>query len=261
MAMVCGAFVALSAIETDPKRLPDEVGVKVTLITQLVLGARLAGQLLIWEKFPLTVTPVMTSAALPVLVSVTGCEALGLPIDWLGKVSVVGDSVTTGTAFPAPDRSTVCVLLGMLPVLSVTVRMPERGPDADGVKVTLITQLPAGARTAPQVLVVEKSPVTVILPTLRGAAPELLSVTVWALLVVPIGSTVNPRLATESDACGVGFPLPDREIVCGLLVALSAKTTVPKRLPATVGVNVTLMVQLALGATLEPQLLTSAKSP
>ena len=75
------------------------------------------------------------------------------------------------------------------------------------------------------------------------------------------GWLANPRLAAESEACGIGFPIPETEIVCGLLPALSVIVTEPKRLPDAVGVNVTLMVQLVPAATLVGQLLSCAKSP
>ena len=106
-----------------------------------------------------------------------------------------------------------------------------------------------------------KSPLPTMLVTLKGAAPVLLNVTSCAALVVPIACVGNPRLATETEANGVGLPMAEREIVCGLFVALSAIVTDPKRLPDTVGVNVTLMVQLAPAATLVGQLLIGAKSP
>jgi len=56
-------------------------------------------------------------------------------------------------------------------------------------------------------------------------------------------------------------PVPVSEIVCGLLEALSVMVNVPLRVPPPVGVNVTLIVQLELAATLEPQVLVCAKSP
>jgi hypothetical protein len=59
----------------------------------------------------------------------------------------------------------------------------------------------------------------------------------------------------ESIAC------PESEIVVGLFVALLKIVTEPVRPPAAVGVNVTLIVQLALTARLVPQLFVCAKSP
>jgi hypothetical protein len=56
-------------------------------------------------------------------------------------------------------------------------------------------------------------------------------------------------------------PVPVRLAVCGLLPALSVTVSVPDRLPTTVGVNVTLMVHLALPSTDAAQVLVWAKSP
>jgi len=56
----------------------------------------------------------------------------------------------------------------------------------------------------------------------------------------------------------VYWPVPARLTVCGLPVALSVMVIVPGRLPVAVGVNVTLMVQLAPAATELPQVLVWA---
>lgn len=60
------------------------------------------------------------------------------------------------------------------------------------------------------------------------------------------------------NVCVVAVPL--RETVCGLAGALSLTESVPVTVPIAVGVKVTLMVQLAAGARLEPQLSLSPKS-
>jgi hypothetical protein len=54
-------------------------------------------------------------------------------------------------------------------------------------------------------------------------------------------------------------PVPLRETVCGLPDALSINESVPARLPEAVGANVTLTVQFAAEARVEPQLLVWAK--
>ncbi len=54
-------------------------------------------------------------------------------------------------------------------------------------------------------------------------------------------------------------PVPLRLTVCGLPLALSAMLNWPVTGPGAVGLKVTLKVQLAPAATLEPQLLVSAK--
>jgi len=56
-------------------------------------------------------------------------------------------------------------------------------------------------------------------------------------------------------------PPPPKFTTCGLLAALSVMVSTPVLLPATVGVKVTLMAQLAAGAKPVPQVLSCAKSP
>lgn len=59
----------------------------------------------------------------------------------------------------------------------------------------------------------------------------------------------------------VSIPLPDSEIVVGLLTALLFTVTDPVREPLAVGWKVTVTVQLAFTARLLPQLLVCVKSP
>lgn len=57
-------------------------------------------------------------------------------------------------------------------------------------------------------------------------------------------------------------PLPDRvTFCCELDPALSVIVSTPEALPAVVGAKLTVIVQLALGCTEEPQLLVSEKGP
>jgi len=79
------------------------------------------------------------------------------------------------------------------------------------------------------------------------------AVTVWLAGCVVI----------EGATADVVEPVPVSEITCGLLEALSVRVSVPVRVPAAVGVNFTLIVQLAPGATELPQVPTpeKAKSP
>ena len=74
-------------------------------------------------------------------------------------------------------------------------------------------------------------------------------------IVADPGLVVSPK----SGGCVVAVPVTDT--VCGLPPALSAMDTEAVRVPAAVGVNVTLMVQLALIATLVPQVFVWVKSP
>jgi hypothetical protein len=170
-AIVCGLPAALSVMVIDPNKLPEALGVKVTLIVQELPAATLVPQLLICAKFPDCVTLEITSGALPILDKVTGCAALVLPIAWLVNVSVLVESVTTGTVRPLPESCTVCVLPGTFAALSVIVSVPERIPVAVGVNFTLIEQVPLTARIAPQVVVSAKSTLATMLAMFSGALP------------------------------------------------------------------------------------------
>jgi hypothetical protein len=98
---ICGLVEALSVSVRLPERLPVAVGVKVTLITQLLLAATDA---LVLQVVPLAATaksPVIAMLvkdkdALPVLVTVTDVAALVVPMAWLAKVRLVADSETAG---------------------------------------------------------------------------------------------------------------------------------------------------------------------
>ena len=99
-----------------------------------------------------------------------------------------------------------------------------------------------------------------MLEMVTGTDPLLVSVTILAGLLVP--TTLVPKLKLLVDRLSEGVtPEPVRETTCGLLEAASVMVSVPARGPAPVGVKVTLTVQLALAATLAPQLLACAKSP
>jgi hypothetical protein len=63
--------------------------------------------------------------------------------------------------------------------------VPVLFPAATGVKVTDIAHLSPALNVAPQVLVWEKPPLTLMLEIVSGELPILVSVTVWALLLVP----------------------------------------------------------------------------
>lgn len=82
--MLSGLSVALSVTSTFAARIPAAVGRKLTLIVQVEPAPRLAGQLLVCEKspalLPARAIPLIDRAALPELVSVTGCEELLVPV-------------------------------------------------------------------------------------------------------------------------------------------------------------------------------------
>ena len=261
----CGLPEALSVMLKVPVRIPEAVGVNVTLMVQLAPATTELPQVLVCAKSPLFV-PVTTmlvrlSEALPVFESVTVCAVLVVPTVWLVKVSEEAERLTTGAeaAAPVPVRLTDC---GLPEALSVMLKVPVRIPEAVGVNVTLMVQLAPAATELPQVSVSAKSPLAEILVIVKVAEPVLLSVTVCAALVVPTVWLAKVIEVAERLAVVVGaVPVPVRLTVCGLPEALSVMLKVPVRIPEAVGVNVTLMVQLAPTATELPQVSVSVKSP
>ena len=127
---------------------------------------------------------------------------------------------------------------------------------------TLVVQFAPAATEVPQVLVWAYCALAAMLVTLSAALPVLLSVTDCAALVV--FSSWLPKLKFVADKLTMGAgaaPVPVRLMVCGLPAMLSVIVTAPVRMPVAVGVNVTLMVQLAPAATDVPQVLVCMKSP
>jgi hypothetical protein len=79
VCMLAASPLLLSVTVSVPVSGPVAVGEKVMLIVQEPLAAILPPQLLVWPKLALVAMPVMASAALPVLLRVTGCDPLVVP--------------------------------------------------------------------------------------------------------------------------------------------------------------------------------------
>src|SRR3989442_800853 len=149
-----------------------------------------------------------------------------------------------------------------------------RAPGAAGVNVTVKVHLAAAATCPPasgQGVVPGRAtakspglaPAGVMLVRLSVAVPPLVRVTVWARpLVVPTRWLPKATLFADNVTAGA-MPVPVRVIVCGLPGASSTMFSVALRIPVASGVKLTLIVQLAPGAT-EPaplgQVLPAAKA-
>jgi hypothetical protein len=101
---VWGLPLALSTRLTDPLREPAAVGVNATLSEQVLLAATEAPVQVsaVFEKSPALVPPMLTvemaSPALPLLVIVTDCAALVVPMACEAKVRLAGEMPTAGAA-------------------------------------------------------------------------------------------------------------------------------------------------------------------
>ena len=145
--------VALSAILTAAVRLPEALGVKVTVIVQKLPAAREAGQLLISVKSPalLPVNPMllMVRLRLPVFVTLTVCDGLVVSSACAAKVNVVAERLTMD-ALPVPVK---VINWGVPGALSAMLIEAARLKMAVGVKVTLNEQVPLGVIGLTHVLV------------------------------------------------------------------------------------------------------------
>jgi len=187
---------------------------------------------------------------------VTVCAELLVPTVWLAKVRFFVLRETTACPVPMPARGSTC---GESAALSVSVIEPVRVQIAVGAKVAEIVQLAPAARDAPQLLVCPNSALAAMLVISSAVEPEFSKTTLLAALVVPTACLANMTFAGVNFTAG-SVPVPLRPSFCGLPDALSLTVTVPVRDIAYAGVNVTVKVQLAPAATVEPQLLFWAYS-
>jgi hypothetical protein len=149
-------------------------------------AATLPAQGLVSAKSVLATIPTV-SAAVPVLLRVTGCDGLVVPKFWLVNTRLDGETAAMGAVL-VPLKVTVCMLPVTPLLLSVMVRVPARGPTvavSAGEKTTLIVQEPPAATLPVQVLVSPKLALAPMLAMVSAAAPVLLRVTGSTPLVVP----------------------------------------------------------------------------
>lgn len=91
----------MSVSVSAPARDPLAVGLKLTLIVQLALGATEGRQLSLSVQSIEIAKLVKLRATVPVLVTVTGCEALVVPTNWSLKLKVKGEILGAPTT-PVP---------------------------------------------------------------------------------------------------------------------------------------------------------------
>ena len=157
-----------------------------------------------------------------------------------------------------------------------------------------MTEVPTGPELGDRLLMtgatVKETPLLVPPFTVRTTLPVVAPVGTGATTEVAlqlVGVAVMPLNATVLDACvlpkvlpvivtevptapelgdkllttGAFVPVPERPVVCGLLLASSTTVKVPVRELVVVGVKVTERVQVPPAARDAPQLLVCAKSP
>jgi len=124
-ATVCGEPLALSAIVSNPARVPTTVGANVTEIEQFAPPANELPHVEFSAKSPAAVMEVMESVALPELVSVTVCAGLELLKVMLPKLRAELDKTTAGTAGLMLKVSADDVPPPGAGVVTVTCAVPE----------------------------------------------------------------------------------------------------------------------------------------
>lgn len=227
---------------SEPLRVPIAVGWKVTWMAQLLPTARLAGQVLVWVKSPLTDTPEMLRGSVPVLESVTVWAALPVFNCWFPKLRPEGESDPTGS-MPVPDRATVVGVVGaLLPILSVA----EAAPVERGVNPTSMVQLPAGGTAAVQLLRItfkSGSPLTRVEEMSSVALPVFVTVIVWSGALVFIDWPPKLTLAGLTLIAGC-VPVPLNETGSTGCALLLETVRLPLRTPVAVGLKTTCIEQL-----------------
>ena len=196
-AIMCGLPAALSVIVKAPVLVPVAVGAKVTGRVQLAPAATVVPHASASAKSPLVATPEIVSTAVPLLVRVMFCAGLVVITFCPEKVKLADESVTRG-AVPVPDNAMLC---GLPAALSVIVTAPVLVPVTVGLNVTLMAQLTPAATGLTQLLVWAKSPLATMLEMVNPISPELVTVTVWAALVVPTNCPPNDNVEGRT----VGF--------------------------------------------------------
>jgi len=257
--MLCGEPLALSVMVMAAVSAPVAAGVKWPWMVQFAPPATLVPQL--FENTneeasaPVTAMLVMARGPVPVLVSVTDCDALVTPTRSPAKIRLLADRDTAGGVRPVPDSEMLC---GEPLALSVMVMAAVSAPVVAGVKWPWMAQFAPAATLVPQLFENTNEeasvPVTAMLVMTRGPVPVLVSVTDCDALVTPTRSPAKDKLLADRDTAGGVAPLPLREIDCGELDALSVMVMAAVSAPVVAGVKWPWMVQFAPAATLVPQL-------
>ncbi len=134
----------LSVMVSVPVSGPLAVGEKVTLIVREPLAATLPPQLSVSPKLALGAMPVMVSAALPVLLRVTGCDPLVVPTLWLPNVRLPGWTPAAGAVELAPDTRKGTLLVSV-PLGVTTWTFPVVAPTG---MVVVISELETTVKVA-----------------------------------------------------------------------------------------------------------------
>lgn len=197
------------------------------------------------NPFPLALTWVMVSVAVPLLVNCIVC-VLGEPTTTLPKLALEGVMFR-----PACTPLPVTGMTALAPCELVTVMLPETFSEALGLNEILIEVFPPAANvTGVEIPLTAKSVAfTVIWERVTLVVPLLVMVTFWER-ELPTFTPVMLRLAGFGvSVTEAAVPVPLKATALGELGALLARLTLPAKLPAVVGANKTVKVVLPPAAT------------
>jgi hypothetical protein len=166
---------------------------------------------------------------------------MSAPQIFFPDISLIG----SGSYLPVPAKTTDC--LAAL-VLSVTVRVAARAPDADGVNVTVTRHVarglivPADGQVLAGVNVKSEGfvPVMVMLLIFK-ATVTLVSVSVELLAALVVPTVTAPKLKEAGSSVAVAkavVPVPLRATVWDPVLVLSKTVSVADRAPAAAGLKV-----------------------
>src|SRR5579864_61232 len=206
-ATVWGLPFALSITVMLPLRAPVAVGVKVTLIAQLMVAANDAPQLFVSAKSPEAAIGAIFNVALPVFFSVIAwAGVLVVVTSWPPRFKLAGMNVATGAlAVPMPVSAAVC---GLLLSASVKTSVADSIETWEGVKVTLTVHEAPAARLLPHVLdEILKSiageggvmAVTITFVMAMAVVSLLVRVTVWDAVTEPTSCVPKSTVAGETS--------------------------------------------------------------
>jgi hypothetical protein len=256
--IVCGLPAPDELTVIAPVRVPVAVGVKVTVIEQVLFCASVVLQVFVWLKSPVAAETTMLFTAPLLAVKTIDCDALLVFVTWFANVSEPWESPSAGGNTPVPLKLIVC---GLPSPEEVIVIAPVRVPATVGVNVTVTVQVAFCARVAVQLFVWLKSPVAADTTTLLTLPLFAMIVTAWEALVVFVIWFVYVSVLDVSPSAGAKTPVPLKLIVCGLPAPDDVTVIAPVRVPAAVGVNVTVIVQVLFCASVVAQDVVRLKSP
>ena len=256
---------ALLAISTLAERGPSALGFNATVTVQVAAGAtgvptvQLPPSTMSAALVPVALIWLIFRSAWPLLVTVAVRAAPMVARPCAPRSSTIVSSANPGCALalPVPVSDTVAaVLLALWPIASVAARAPV----AAGVKLSSTKQLLPAATLVPALQVEAEpianseacAPLTASVLTVSAAVPLLPSVTRSGSELVP---TVCAKLNAVGESVTVGelsTPVPDNEAVLLPVLPLWPTVSVAERVPASVGLKVTVTEQAVPAASEVP---------